>query len=769
MSDHPTPHSEPAEIVTARNVDLTNCDRELIQYSGAVQPHCVLLVLSEPDFRIVQASVNTDELLGKPLGSVLGQTLSAVLDSSEEAELLAKIAGPLPASPIHVLRTSRQGHNFHIFAHRVDGLLLLEWEKSPHATDLPQRDLYSEVRNTLASLQATQSLGDFFDLAVNKIQEFSGFDRVLAYQFLPDKSGKVIAEARQAGSETYLGQHYPASDIPQPARRMFSLLWLRHLPDVNYTPVPIRTEINPVTAGPLDLSLVAGRSVSVMYSKYLQNMGVRSTMVMTLLKDGKLWGLISCMHHSGPRHIPYDVRLACEFLGHMVSFLMAAKENELDASKIVELHKQVAQLVQQMSTEETFYQGLLRGQTNALSILGCGGVAVVRGPDIHTLGACPEAKQIDQISTWLDVSMDQTAVFATDRLSQQMVGAEEFKSVASGLLAIRISGSPRAFALWFRPEIAVSVLWAGDPSKPVEVEDVRGEARLTPRSSFAIWKEEVRGKSDSWAEYEIKIMGEFQRSIVDVIAKKSEQLLQLNRELQISNVELDSFAYAASHDLKEPLRGIHNFSALVLRKAGEALDEESRGRMQTIQRLTQRMDELIETLLHYSRVGRVQMAFDTTDLNQVLGDAREMLSSRFEETGAEIRLARPLPSVVCDPIRVREVFANLLSNALKFNDKAPKWVEVGWAEAAPPVFWVRDNGIGISADHHEEIFRIFRRLHGRDEMGGGSGAGLTIIRKIVERHGGKIWVESTPGAGTTFFFTLAAEAHVNARPAGGAE
>ncbi len=755
--------ADPA-VVTAANVDLTNCDREMIQLSGAVQPHCALLVIEEPSLRILQASASTEPLFGLAAESLAGQPLSVLLDAGEEAELRAGTADRPLEAPVHLMRLERNGERFHLFAHRIDGFLMLELERSPGEADRPLQDLYAELRNHLAKLQQTPTLEASLQLVVQQVRQFTGFDRVLAYRFLPDLSGQVVAEAKTEEAEPYLGLRYPASDIPAPARRLFSMLWLRHLPDVNYTPSPLEPQLNPVTGQPADLSCVAGRSVSVMYSRYLRNMGVRATMVITLLKEDKVWGLISCMHHSGRRHIPYDVRVACEFLGHMVSLLMAAKEENEEKARMLALRERLGRLTDRLGKGDPFYQGLIGEESELLSLLDADGAAVTIGPSVHRFGNCPDDEQVRRIVAWLEMTAGEEGVYCTSGLSVEMEGAKAFRDTASGLLAVCLAKAAKIWVLWFRPEVSQTVVWAGNPAKPVETESVDGEVRLTPRGSFAAWKEEVTGRAREWTSYEIRTMGLLRQSVSEVIARRSEEMLWLNRELRISNIELDSFAYAASHDLKEPLRGIHNFSTLVLRQSGELMDPDSRARMKVIRKLAQRMDELIEALLHYSRIGRTPMQFRKTDLNQLLEDTREMLSGRFEETKTELRVPRPLPVAFCDPVRIREVFANLLSNALKFNDKGARWIEVGWQDSDPLRIWVEDNGIGIEPAQYENIFRIFRRLHGRDEWGGGSGAGLTIVRRIVERHGGEIRVESRPGEGTRFLFTLSQQAHETVPP-----
>lgn len=249
----------------------------------------------------------------------------------------------------------------------------------------------------------------------------------------------------------------------------------------------------------------------------------------------------------------------------------------------------------------------------------------------------------------------------------------------------------------------------------------------------------------------------------------TEEIQARNAELLRSNQELDDFAYIASHDLKEPLRGIHNYASFLMEDYGAKLDEEGHSKLETLKRLTQRMDALIDSLLDTSRVGRLEFAIKETNLNDLVAEVLDSLRIGLQERGIEVRIPTPLPTLRCDRVRIGEVFRNLIANAMKYNDKPQKWIEIGSTterlseEGRLPArnfagssvrLYVKDNGIGIRDKHFASIFRIFKRLHGRDEFGGGTGAGLTIVKKIVERHGGNIWVESKFGEGTTFHFTI---------------
>lgn len=746
-------------VVTAKNVDLSNCDREQVQYPGAIQGHGAMLIVDEDGYIIRQASENCASLLGRPAGDLLGKSIEQVFGSRapEMLEQLHRMS--LENGPVHVVRESFAGSTMgvNIFAHRCDGVLILELEMISHQPSEPTAHLYSEVRETIAMLEATTGVQNCFDLAVQRIRRFTGYDRVMAYRFADDGSGHVVAEAKCDTLEPYLGLHYPATDIPAPARRLFGLSWLRHLPDIDYVPAQLVPENNPVTGRPIDMSFAILRSVSVMYTGYLRNMGVRSTMVMPLMKEGQLWGLISAMHHSGPRHVPYEARMAAEFLAHMLSLLMAAKENAECYAQRLHMTAVTEKLVEAMCRQPDLHAclGAADKPLNLLSQLPAQGAAVVSGGRVSLIGSTPCAEDVLEIASWL--STTNQLVFSTDRLAEMFPPAARYKAVCSGVLSARLSTRGLDFLIWFRPEHVEVVNWAGDPKKPVKISETDGELRLQPRSSFALWKESVLGRSEPWQRSEKEAAGNLRQAILDIIISRAEEIERINRRLSQANEELDSFAYVASHDLKEPLRGVHHMASFLKRGKEVELSDASMEQVDTILKLTRRMDDLIESLLQYSRTGRVELVLEPTNLDVLVEEALIPCRHLLEKAGTELRRPVLLGNAVCDRVRTREVLTNLISNALKYNDKDRRWVEIGMEDSHPRRYYVKDNGIGISEDSIDRIFEIFRRMHDRDKFGGGNGAGLTIARRTIERHGGKLWVESVVDEGSTFYFTLGPE------------
>ena len=224
-------------------------------------------------------------------------------------------------------------------------------------------------------------------------------------------------------------------------------------------------------------------------------------------------------------------------------------------------------------------------------------------------------------------------------------------------------------------------------------------------------------------------------------------------ELARSNADLEQFAYVASHDLQEPLRAVVSYLQLLERRYGGQLDERAEKYIGYAVDGGRRMQTLISDLLTYSRVGRRDVAMEPVDLDAVLDRTESSLRIAIEESGATIS-RDPLPTVDGDPTQLTQLFQNLVANAIKFRGEAPPCIHVG-AERQDGawLFSVRDNGIGIAPEYRERVFVLFQRLHGRDEYGG-TGIGLAVCKKIVERRGGTLWVDETPGGGSTFRFTI---------------
>ena len=757
------------ERLVGAPITLTNCDREPIHLPGSIQPYGFLLCLDEASRRIVQASANTEHFTGLAPEALLGQGLDALLGPARLAEVEALWPTLTEAPRLLGVRLKRVADLpfFKLILHRYDGLLWAEFE--PVEEDEISTLNLPALNTTLSQMLAATTVHDFCQHAVDEVHTITGFARVAMYRFAADESGEIVAEAKRADLDSLLGLHYPATDIPQQARAMYLKNWLRFIPDIDYSPTPLVPVRNPASQRPPDMTYAVLRSVSPIHIEYLRNMGVAATMTISIIQDGQLWGMIMC-HHDSPRLVSYELRELCLFIGKTFSALLHTKEKLENSAYQLRIQQTQARLLEQISSQPNFVEGLYRHSPTLREVFDCGGAAICLGDEIITLGATPSVPHIQELVHWLQAYVADD-IFHTDSLASHYPAGLALRGSASGVLAVVLAREAGEYLLWFRPELLHTVTWAGKHEKVRKMED--GQLFLSPRQSFEAWKQTVENTATPWRPVELQAAQEIRLHIADVRLKLFNELqaraLSLNRlndELARSNDELDSFAYVASHDLKEPLRGIHNYSIFLLEDYAEQLDEEGVSKLQTLVRLSQRMEALIDSLLQLSRIGRLDLEVEETDMNELVAEVLDLLQPRFEQTGTTVAVRGPLPTILTDRTRLREVFNNLLTNAIKYSDKPDKRIAVGLAPAgkAGPrgtqgpddffVFYVQDNGIGIDPKHHENIFRIFKRLHAQDKYGGGTGAGLAIAKKMVEKHGGELWVESVLGQGATFYFSL---------------
>ncbi|UOQ69663.1 GAF domain-containing protein [Hymenobacter volaticus] len=468
-------------------INLTNCDREPIHIPGSVQPYGFMLCLHEQTMQVVQASENTEALLGMAASDLVGAGLEQLLPA-EQVEAIAHLLPSLGVTPklLGVRLDKVTGQPFYkIILHRYDQLLWLEFEPVADAA-ASTLDL-GELNEALGQMLSATRVLEFCQHTVEQVRNITGFDRVAIYRFSEDESGEIIAEAKHEDLEPWLGLHYPASDIPQQARAMYLKNWLRFIPDASYVPARLVPVNNPVTNRPPDMTYAVLRSVSPIHLQYLHNMGSAATMTISLVRDGKLWGMVTC-HHRTPRLVGYELRDMCQFLGKTFSALIKTKEQYDEQEYQLRIRENQVHLLEHVSSSINFVEGLYRQQPTVQDVFDCGGAAICFDGEIILLGNTPTEAQVQELLAWLQEHAPQD-VFHTNSYAQHNPAGLALRPTASGILAVSLADAPGNYLLWFRPEVVQTVTWAGQNSKVEVLAD--GQVFLSPRQSFEAWKQLV--------------------------------------------------------------------------------------------------------------------------------------------------------------------------------------------------------------------------------------------------------------------------------------
>ncbi|WP_250037601.1 ATP-binding protein [Paractinoplanes maris] len=696
-----------AERESGTPFDLTACVREPIHRLGGVQSYGALLAVTGDRVSVVSdnaaAVLGTGELAGAPIDRVLGEQQRQALWS-----LAGTGAGQTAMMPLELGE-----RRFDVTVHRSGEHVVLEFEPAPGTPDF--ETLYAPVRQALNRLQRAGTVVEACRAAVREIREITGYDRVVAYRFEGTEGpGEVIAEQVSADWEPWLGLWFPATDIPPQARRLYEHNWIRVIADVGDATARLRPD-----GEALDLSLSVLRTVSPFHLEYLRNIGVTSSMSVSLLDDGRLWGLIAC-HGRDPRILSPQTRAACEFFGVALSLHLAALRERDESAARERSRTVIARLLERYSLD--LAMPWWSDPAGLEQVIGCDAV-LVRSDGV-VVSSSPEVPAVPATVTVPPVG----DVWHSDQLAGPFPGA----------LVVPF-GTGGDCIVWLRRERSVPRRWAADPRTPV-VLGPHGE-RLTPRGSTAVFLASVRGRAMPWTTTDLAMAVELGRAVMSVAVTHARQLAE-------ANVDLDAFAHAAAHDLKEPLRGIANTSTFITEDAAGRLDEVTLRRLESIQRLATRMDALLNALLSYARLGRTALNRSPVPLGDAVTRALDVAGPRLRE--ASVTVTHEPGTLVADPLLFDQVLVNLLVNAAKYARPGGGQVRVGVQDGA---LYVRDNGIGMPANLREEAFQLFRRLH-PDAARDGSGAGLAIVRRIAERHGGQAWAEDSPGGGTTIRVTF---------------
>ncbi|QFU15127.1 ATP-binding protein [Microvirga thermotolerans] len=735
---------------TGQGIDLTACDREPIHIPGSIQPYGLLLAMSPEERILTYVSANAAPAFGLDRGALLGRPIREALPRLEA--LLGPDLGraDAPSGPGFArtvsLDTAAGPRRFDAVVHRSERATILELEECVPGEEATLDTLYPGMRRFVERLQAAATTDDLCRLVAQDVRAITGFDRVLVYRFDAQWNGNVVAEDRNDALPSYLGLRFPASDIPAQARELYRRNRLRIVPDANYVPVPIEA----LGPEPLDLSDAVLRSVSPVHLEYMRNMGTMASMSVSILRDGVLWGLISC-HNKEPRRVPLQVRNACDFLAQIFSMQLDARERAARAEDRMRLGSVQARLLGYMAAEDVFIDGLVKHPGELMELAGAQGAAIVSDDYCLRFGRTPDEAQVKDLFAWLS-RHHREDVFVTDALPAHHPAAAAYAARASGLVAIAISKVHRSYVLWFRPEAVQTVEWGGDPRKPARRE--AGAERLHPRNSFEVWKETVRGRSEPWSPGEIDAVKELRNAIVGIVLRRAEELASLADELRRSNRELEAFSYSVSHDLRAPFRHIVGYAELLKKQEMERLSERGRRYVDVIIESAYTAGTLVDNLLNFSHMGRTALKPRRVETRTLVDEVRQRLALDTADRRIVWTIG-DLPPVHADPVMLRLVFENLLSNAVKYTrPREEAVIEIGsYREDGSTVFFVRDNGVGFDMAYVGKLFGVFQRLHRMEDFEG-TGIGLANVRRIVERHGGRTWAEGAVDRGATFFFAL---------------
>ena len=728
-------------------IDLTNCDKEPIHIPGKIQSNG-FLIAADKNYIINFCSDNIFNFLPVTAAQLLNQPvkiLSSYFTKGEPEDFITNLIkiwhthkGFEPVNPYPVQIGEKA---FNLIICMAGDYFLIEFE--PEISDI-KSDVQRIIGGSLSKMLADTTSYELFYNTAEQVKKIIGYDRVMIYRFHEDGHGEVIAEAKNGDLKPFMGLHYPASDIPKQARELYKINLTRIIADVNIEPSSIVTLPFSESVS-LDLTHSSLRAVSPVHIQYLKNMGVASSFSISLINQNELWGLIAC-HNYTPRFINYKERDAAKLIGQVLSTAISFKLHEENTDKNTRLNSAVDEITKNLFRNNTIEDALFKYDVALLNAVEATGAVLVFDNQIHTIGNTPDEVFLKALINWLNENI-QSDLYYTHRLPVEFPPALSEAENASGLLACRLSKQLKEYVIWFRPEIKATIKWAGDPDKPVQI-NTGGIMQLSPRKSFEEWSQSVRLSSETWKTEDIRYAQKLKEEIIGAISRKSSEIRLLNEKLKMAYDELDTFSVTISHDLKTPLTYIKSYSQLL--QLSFNLDDKARDIVKHIIKGADKMQVMIQEVLQYSSIGLGKLSPKLLDMQSILGEIIAEIMINEQGIQPVINVTNPY-NIYADEIMVIQLFTNIIGNAVKYSKKRENAVvTINSKDTGEGIqYTIKDNGIGIDPKEHQYVFELFRRSEKVKEYEG-TGVGLAISKKIMEKHRGKIWLESDGETGSSF-------------------
>lgn len=711
----------------AHAVTLDNCDREPIHIPGLIQPHGALVAFDAQGV-VTHVSANARALLGGSIPAP-GETLSSA-HFDGDAEVHALLREALGGDVAEVGGSGDTGGTaevrfgdrlFDLIVHGYAGVVIAEFEQQPAGSD-ELTGFALKAHRAMDKLKRQTSIDALLVMAVGAVRKLTGFDRVMAYRFRHDDSGDVVAEDRHEALEPFVGRRYPASDIPAQARRLYVINTLRLIVDVQAAPVDVIAAHAALL--PLDMSHGVLRSVSPIHIEYLRNMGVGASMSISIVVNGRLWGMLAC-HHRAPLQVPYSARMACDVLAQVLAANVQSLQARALAQRAADAAQLRARLIEGALHDDDPVPTLVAMSAALGTAFEADAVIVAQEAKLHVHGGLPRDLGM-RIAQWFASRADAPgAVIAMSSLAELPPELAADCGIWCGLLALRFDDAAHGWLVLVRKEQIETIRWGGKPDK--EYTSGPLGPRLTPRGSFDVWKEVVSGTAVPWTAPQV----EFARQLRDELARAGAARIA---EVHRARTQLLAML---GHDLRDPLQSISMAARVLETGAGENGNRLG----QRIQSSSSRMARLISQVLDAARLqtgAGLTMERVDTDVVRLIDDLLD--EARIAYPGVTLRQDVPATlQAEVDGDRIAQLFSNLMSNARHHGQAgAPIDVRLS-AENGEVCFEVRNTAEPIAADLIPNLFSAFKR-HGTSNVRNktGLGLGLHIAQAIAVGHDGSL-------------------------------
>lgn len=722
------------------NQDLNECDKEPIHIPSAIQPHGFFLSVDSTTMTIVAASSNIDLFFTFSTQQILSQSLYTFFPFLHEwLQNEKNISQPLPK--IFTIESS-----LYIFSmHRNNTLLILEAEPALNADLFPDTLAQSLVNETI-NLTKASSIDELCHLGSLALQHLSGFGRIMSYRFDEDFNGWVNAEANTQPMESYLNHHFPSGDIPAQARELYRINLIRYIPNATYVPVPLQS----IVSEPIDMSQSTLRSVSPIHLEYLRNMDVASSMSLSIIVDGQLWGLFAC-HHPSPLPLAYTVRHYCEMFIGLFNALIQEKLSNESSQLFFRLKNQytvIKEVFQTLSGQSDLHTAFTALGSSWLEAMESDGVCLLQNDACSVFGTVPPHSYIRELSNLID------PFHKNDLFVSHSLGDILFTDSISGVLSLIITHNPRTEIIWFRREWVQIIKWAGNPDKAVLIDHSQ---RISPRKSFEAFTIEQRGKSIAWKKSHILAVQLYKElgSIIEL--DNANRSLKYQNQLLIQQGKMAMMGEmigAVSHQWKQPLNAL----SILIDSLTVLIDEYDRNPEMIAdikQKSMQKIAFMTETMDAFRNFFKPDLVKKSFSIIQTIHEVYNELLPQLHTDTIEFKIDGDDAMLYGSQNEFKQVILNLLVNA--YDALVDKKVESPFIHCTIKqrgteiYLHICDNGGGISPEYLEAIFTPYfsTKLYGT-----GRGLGLYLSKLIMEEHfDGKIGAINTPH-GTCFVLTF---------------